>query len=174
MLLSHTGHGRVSASAKRLRCGGRLFVIPRRVQHAVGLRVALEAGEQERPAFADGVEHLAAFGEIVVRDGELDLILLLFEIDHDARGLLGPVERFVHRMERVGQPPRRLSYTFHSMHEPFYGAEQPSRVVIDLEKQKDQVKLTVTHDDFAEGSKVFDAISKGWPLLLSSLKSYPK
>ena len=39
-------------------------------------------------------------------------------------------------------PPRRLSYTFHSMHEPFYGAEQPSRVVIDLERQKDQVKLT--------------------------------
>jgi uncharacterized protein YndB with AHSA1/START domain len=69
-------------------------------------------------------------------------------------------------------PPRRLSYTFHSMHEPFYGAEQPSRVVIDLEKQKDQVKLTVTHDDFAQGSKVFDAISKGWPLVLSSLKSY--
>jgi uncharacterized protein YndB with AHSA1/START domain len=69
-------------------------------------------------------------------------------------------------------PPRRLSYTFQSMHEPFYGAEQASRVVIDLEKQKDQVKLTVTHDDFAEGSKVFDAISKGWPLVLSSLKSY--
>jgi uncharacterized protein YndB with AHSA1/START domain len=69
-------------------------------------------------------------------------------------------------------PPRRLSYTFHSMHEPFYGAEQPSRVVIDLEKQRDQVKLTVTHDDFAEDSKVFEAISKGWPLVLSSLKSY--
>src|SRR5262249_58901396 len=69
-------------------------------------------------------------------------------------------------------PPRRLSYTFHSMHEPFYGAEQPSRVVIDLEKQKDQVKLTVTHDEFVEGSKVFDAISRGWPLVLSSLKSY--
>ena len=58
------------------------------------------------------------------------------------------------------------------MHEPFYGAEQPSRVVIDLEQQKDQVKLTVTHDDFAEDSKVFDAISKGWPLVFSSLKSY--
>jgi hypothetical protein len=69
-------------------------------------------------------------------------------------------------------PPRRLSYTFHSMHEPFNGAEPPSRVVIDLEKQKDQVKLTVTHDDFVEGSKVFEAISKGWPLVLSSLKSY--
>jgi uncharacterized protein YndB with AHSA1/START domain len=70
------------------------------------------------------------------------------------------------------EPPRRLSYSFQSMHEPFYGSEQPSRVVFELEQQKDQVKLTVTHDDFAEGSKVFDAISKGWPLVLSSLKSY--
>jgi uncharacterized protein YndB with AHSA1/START domain len=69
-------------------------------------------------------------------------------------------------------PPRRLSYTFHSMHEPFYGGEPPSRVVYELEQQKDQVKLTVTHDDFAEGSKVFESISKGWPLVLSSLKSY--
>jgi uncharacterized protein YndB with AHSA1/START domain len=69
-------------------------------------------------------------------------------------------------------PPRRLSFTFHSMHEPFNGSEQPSRVVYDLEQQKDQVKLTVTHDDFAEGSKVFASISNGWPLVLSSLKSY--
>jgi uncharacterized protein YndB with AHSA1/START domain len=69
-------------------------------------------------------------------------------------------------------PPRRLSYTFHSMHEPFNGSEKPSRVVFDLEQQKDQVKLTVTHDDFAEDSKVFPAISNGWPLVLSSLKSY--
>ena len=68
--------------------------------------------------------------------------------------------------------PRRLSYTFHSMHEPFYGSEPPSRVVFDLEKQKDQVKLVVTHDDFIEGSKVFESISNGWPLVLSSLKSY--
>ena len=42
-----------------------------------------------------------AFDEVVVRDRELDLVLLLFEIDHDARGLLGPVERFVHRVERI-------------------------------------------------------------------------
>ena len=69
--------GRVGAGDKRLRCGGRLFVIPRRVQHAVGLEVALEAGEHERPAFADRIEHLAAFGEVVVRDGELDLVLPL-------------------------------------------------------------------------------------------------
>ena len=91
----------LAAVLKRSRRSGRLFVIPGRVQNAVGFEVALETGEHERPPFADRIEHFAAFGEIVVRDGELDLILLLFEIDHDARGLLGPVERFVHRVERV-------------------------------------------------------------------------
>ena len=68
--------------------------------------------------------------------------------------------------------PRRLSYTFHSMHEPHNGKEAPSRVVFDIEPQKDQVKLTMSHDDFAPDSKVFPAISNGWPLVLSSLKSY--
>lgn len=68
--------------------------------------------------------------------------------------------------------PRRLSYTFHSLHEPYNGTEKPSRVVIDLEQQKGQVKLTVTHDDFAPDSKVFAGISNGWPLVLSNLKSY--
>lgn len=68
-------------------------------------------------------------------------------------------------------PPRRLSYTFTPHHEPHNGTET-SRVVMDLEQQKDQVKLTVTHDGFAPDSKVFASISNGWPLVLSSLKSY--
>jgi uncharacterized protein YndB with AHSA1/START domain len=68
-------------------------------------------------------------------------------------------------------PPRRLSYTFHSQHDGLF-TEQPSRVVLEIEQQKDQVKLTMTHDDFAADSKVFDKISNGWPLVLSSLKSY--
>jgi uncharacterized protein YndB with AHSA1/START domain len=69
-------------------------------------------------------------------------------------------------------PPRRLSYTFHSMHDAAMSAEGPSRVVFELEPQKDQVKLTVIHDDLVEGGKVFPSISNGWPLVLSSLKSY--
>ncbi len=69
-------------------------------------------------------------------------------------------------------PPRRLSHSFRPMHDEAFSAEQPSRVVYEVEQQKDQVKLTVTHDDFAEDSKVFSAISNGWPLVLSSLKSY--
>ncbi|MES1155215.1 MAG: SRPBCC family protein [Pseudorhodoplanes sp.] len=68
--------------------------------------------------------------------------------------------------------PRRLSYTFQSLHEPHNGTEKPSRVVMDLEQQRDQVKLTVTHDEFVPDSKVFVSISNGWPLVLSNLKSY--
>lgn len=66
--------------------------------------------------------------------------------------------------------PRRLSYSFHPEHDGLE-REKPSRVSFELEKQKDQVKLTVTHDEFEPGSKVFESISRGWPLTLSSLKS---
>jgi uncharacterized protein YndB with AHSA1/START domain len=68
-------------------------------------------------------------------------------------------------------PPRRLSYTFLSQKDGLH-TEQPSRVLIEIEQQKGQVKLTMTHDDFPAGSKAFDKISNGWPLVLSSLKSY--
>jgi hypothetical protein len=33
------------------------------------------------------------------------------------------------------------------------------------------VKLTLTHEGFDEGGKMLPAISKGWPAILSSLKS---
>ena len=69
-------------------------------------------------------------------------------------------------------PPRRLSHSFQPMHDEKFSGERPSRVVYEIEQQRDQVKLTVTHDDFAEDSKVFASISNGWPLVLSSLKSY--
>jgi hypothetical protein len=45
-------------------------------------------------------------------------------------------------------------------------------VVLEIEEQQGQVKLTMTHDDFPPDSKVFPRISEGWPLVLSSLKSY--
>jgi hypothetical protein len=33
------------------------------------------------------------------------------------------------------------------------------------------MKLTLTHDEFAPGSTVFEDINEGWPVILSSLKS---
>ena len=50
--------------------------------------------------------------------------------------------------------------------------EKPSRVCFDLEPMGKETKLTVTHDQFEPGSKVFGSISNGWPLVLSSLKSF--
>jgi uncharacterized protein YndB with AHSA1/START domain len=70
----------------------------------------------------------------------------------------------------VCNPPRRLSYSFHPVHDGLEN-EKPSRVNFELEKQKDQVKLSLSHDEFEPGSKVFESISRGWPLTLSSLKS---
>ncbi len=49
--------------------------------------------------------------------------------------------------------------------------ERPSRVTLVLEQYGKLVKLTLTHEDFAEGSIVVDGISKGWPAIMSSLKS---
>ncbi len=67
--------------------------------------------------------------------------------------------------------PRRLSYTFkHELREEMRN-EQPSKVVFNLEPHGKFVKLTLTHEGFADGSKVLDGISRGWPAILSSLKS---
>jgi Activator of Hsp90 ATPase homolog 1-like protein len=49
--------------------------------------------------------------------------------------------------------------------------EQPSKVVFVLEPYGKLVKLTLTHEGFAEGSKLLDGISKGWPAIMSGLKS---
>lgn len=69
-------------------------------------------------------------------------------------------------------PARRLAYTFPPQHDQFLNETYASRVVLDLGQLKDQVKLTVTHNDFAGGSKVFESISNGWLLMLSSLRRY--
>ena len=70
----------------------------------------------------------------------------------------------------ICEPPHRLSYTWHPEYE-LMKHERPSRVMFELEPLEGQVKLTVTHDDFDDGSKVFESISGGWPMVLSSLKS---
>ncbi len=48
-----------------------------------------------------------------------------------------------------------------------------SRVTFDIAPYEDgMVKLTVTHDDLIRGSGMEQGVSRGWPLVLSSLKSY--
>ena len=68
-------------------------------------------------------------------------------------------------------PPRRLAYTWHPQYDDVKH-ERPSRVTFDIEPFRGQVRLTIVHDDFEPGSKVFESISQGWPAVLSSLKSF--
>ncbi len=69
-------------------------------------------------------------------------------------------------------PPKVLAYTFH---EELTEAkdEPPTKVTLTIEKDPrgDFVKLTVVHTDFVENSLHRPSISKGWPAVLSGLKS---
>jgi uncharacterized protein YndB with AHSA1/START domain len=67
--------------------------------------------------------------------------------------------------------PRRLSYTFKHVLDEGMRKEPPSKVVFTIEPHGKIVKLTLTHEGFVEGGKLLDGISKGWPAILSSLKS---
>ncbi|KKX30531.1 SRPBCC family protein [Rhizobium sp. LC145] len=47
-----------------------------------------------------------------------------------------------------------------------------SRVTFEIEEYEDMVRLTVTHDELEAGSAMASGITKGWPVVLSSLKSF--
>ena len=67
--------------------------------------------------------------------------------------------------------PRRLSYTFRHVLKDELRNERPTKVVFTIEQHGKFAKLTLTHEGFAEASKLLDGISKGWPAIMSSLKS---
>lgn len=50
--------------------------------------------------------------------------------------------------------------------------DQYSRVTYDIEAQGDMVKLTVSHDELQPGSGMLKGITEGWPIVLSSMKSF--
>ncbi|HEV7277176.1 MAG TPA: SRPBCC family protein [Devosiaceae bacterium] len=79
-------------------------------------------------------------------------------------------------VELVGEvieimPPSRLVITWANASQ----ADDPdaySRVTFTLDDYADMVKLTVEHDDLVVGSGMAAGVSKGWPIVLSSLKSF--
>ncbi|OWJ67920.1 SRPBCC family protein [Inquilinus limosus] len=68
-------------------------------------------------------------------------------------------------------PPRRLVLRWRNEFRPELKEEGWSRCVMDIEPAGEAVKLTVTHSMDREGSKFIEAVSGGWPLILSNLKS---
>jgi len=70
-------------------------------------------------------------------------------------------------------PPRRLVIKWRNEFKPELKAEGHSRCTIELEPVGEAVKLTIMHAMEAgrPDSKVIDAVSGGWPKILSNLKS---
>jgi len=67
-------------------------------------------------------------------------------------------------------PPRKLVLTWS---EPKH-AEDPaktSRVIFEIEPFADAVRLTVRHEELEPGSDMLEGITRGWPAIVSSLKS---
>jgi len=82
-------------------------------------------------------------------------------------------------------PFRRLAYSWHTftpeLNERLQLAEaaiakvtteRRSQVAFDIESVGEMVKLTVVHDNFESGSTVATMVKNGWPLVLSSLKTF--
>ena len=69
------------------------------------------------------------------------------------------------------EPPRRLVIRWQHQHRPELKAEGMSQCVMELEPVGEAVKLSITHSIEQEPSKFIEAVSGGWPKILSNLKS---
>ena len=71
----------------------------------------------------------------------------------------------------VADHPRELSYTWSFPRNPAVADEAPSRVTFLLEALGDHTRLIVTHDQFPQGSVMYDYVCDGWPLVIAGLKT---
>jgi len=69
------------------------------------------------------------------------------------------------------EPPRRLVIRWRNQIKPELEAEGDSLCTVELEPIGAAVKLSITHTIEREPSKLIDAVSGGWPKVVSNLKS---
>lgn len=68
-------------------------------------------------------------------------------------------------------PPRRLVIRWQNQWKPELKAEGESQCTMELEPNGSAVKLTITHTIGREASKFIEAVTGGWPKVISNLKS---
>ncbi len=68
-------------------------------------------------------------------------------------------------------PPRRLVIRWRHQNKPELKAEGDSLCTMELEPSGAAVKLSVTHSIECKPSKLIEAVSGGWPKVISNLKS---
>jgi uncharacterized protein YndB with AHSA1/START domain len=69
------------------------------------------------------------------------------------------------------EPPRRLVIRWQNKKRPELQVEGASLCTMELEPVGPAVKLSITHTSEREASKLIEAVSGGWPKVLSNLKS---
>ena len=69
------------------------------------------------------------------------------------------------------EPPRRLVIRWRHQDKAELKAEGDSRCTLELESSGAAVKLSITHTIDRESSKLIEAVSGGWPKIMSNLKS---
>jgi len=85
--------------------------------------------------------------------------------DHDNDRLVDIVGKVLE-----SDPPRRLVVSW-SRPADEERAAGVSRVTFELKKVVDTTRLTITHDELEPNSDMLKGITKGWPLVLSGLKT---
>lgn len=84
----------------------------------------------------------------------------------------GSNEVFIAGTVIESEPPRRLVISWANPSN-IADPEKVSRVTFVIEPHKEGiVRLTVTHEDLEAGSDMEKGITRGWPFVLSSLKSW--
>jgi uncharacterized protein YndB with AHSA1/START domain len=68
-------------------------------------------------------------------------------------------------------PPRRLVIRWQHQKKPELKTEGDSRCTMELEPVGSAVKLSITHSIEREPSRLIEAVSGGWPKIISNLKS---
>jgi len=68
-------------------------------------------------------------------------------------------------------PPRRLVIRWQNQIKPELNAEGASLCTMEIERSGTAIKLSITHAIERDASKLIEAVSGGWPKVLSNLKS---
>ena len=102
-----------------------------------------------------------------------------FGMHCESQWTAGSSWRMVHPDGRVlddgeiieADPPRRLVVRWQHQDKPELKTEGPSLCTMELEPSGPAVKLSITHTIEHESSKLIEAVSNGWPQVISNLKS---
>lgn len=68
-------------------------------------------------------------------------------------------------------PPRRLVIEWQHRSKPELKTEPPTLCTIELEPVGTAIRLSITHTSDQDRSKLIEAVSGGWPKIMSNLKS---